>query len=617
MATTQTNNKTVAKRDDPRHAIANCGPRIPYHPVMQEKFGVDSTSWKSLVEAVFPNATTMNSVVLALSYCKARRLDPFKRCVHIVPIWSSDQKCMVDTIWPGIGELRTTAFRTGEYAGRAHTEFGPDVTKEWTSGDGKVSVTFPEWAQVTVFRMIKGQRVEFCGPRVYWLETYANKSRSDAAPNSMWQDRPRGQIDKCFDSETEVLTDQGFQRFGFVTGRIMEVTDNGLAVTNVEPFCRSYDGPMVICDGNALNFSVTPNHDMATSQGKVEAGKVFADSTSSKGYEIPMTLTQSQSASELDYTDSQLTLAAAVVCDGYRSKGRFEIAVSRASKLRDVESLGLHSKKTIRRCAGDLAHTAVRTIETKADKTVFRFERDVCGDLLLDSGCLNTDAIRLLSRRQARIVADQMIRFDGATSRTARRFYSSDIAVIGSFELVCVIAGYSVSTRRERTSDVGGRNWYVTLSTKERCKTLKASASQSRLKGGMRMEVNTDGVVWCCRVPSGYIVVRRKGLSMICGNCAEAAALRAAFPEEIGGDFIPEEVQHDRGIINAPSVNIGESRTESLLGKIAGNAESEAVDGEPSEAGDTTASSPNEATLPANGKLFDEGPSMGHYEEGH
>jgi phage recombination protein Bet len=164
---------------------------------MQEKFGIDSTAWKSLVEAVFPNATTMNSVVLALSYCKARRLDPFKRCVHIVPIWNSEQRCMVDTIWPGIGELRTTAFRTGEYAGRGHTEFGVDITKEWDGKDGKTSVTFPEWAQVTVFRMIKGQRVEFCGPRVYWLETYANKSRADSSPNSMWSDRPRGQIDKC------------------------------------------------------------------------------------------------------------------------------------------------------------------------------------------------------------------------------------------------------------------------------------------------------------------------------------------------------------------------------------------------------------------------------------
>ena len=169
------------------------GPRLPFHPLVEERFGIDRASWKALVEAIFPNAQTVESVVLALSYCKARKLDPFKRNVHIVPIWNKDARCLIDTIWPGIGELRTTAFRTGEYAGRGATVYGPDLTQVV----GKVEVTFPEWAQVTVYRMVKGQRVEFCGPRVYWLETYAVKKRDDDSPNEMWETRPRGQIEKC------------------------------------------------------------------------------------------------------------------------------------------------------------------------------------------------------------------------------------------------------------------------------------------------------------------------------------------------------------------------------------------------------------------------------------
>lgn len=192
----------VSRTDkNPKNTLAACAPRLPFDPVIEERFGVDKTAWKSLVEAIFPNATTLNSVVLALSYCKARRLDPFKRCVHIVPIWNAQLGAMVDTIWPGIGELRTTAVRTGQYAGRAKTDYGPDVTKEWVANDGTKTVvtvvTFPEWAQVTVFRMVQGLKVEFCGPTVYWLETYAVTSRANEAPNTMWRDRPRGQIDKC------------------------------------------------------------------------------------------------------------------------------------------------------------------------------------------------------------------------------------------------------------------------------------------------------------------------------------------------------------------------------------------------------------------------------------
>jgi phage recombination protein Bet len=175
----------------PEQVPAIAGPRLPYHPAIEERFGIDRSAWKALVEAIFPVAQTSESVILALSYCKARKLDPFKRNVHIVPIWDKAKGRYTDTVWPGIGELRTTAFRTQSYAGRAATVFGPDKTMTW----GGLTITFPECAQVTVFRIVQGERVAFAGPPVYWLEAYA--STKDGSPNSMWQKRPRGQLDKC------------------------------------------------------------------------------------------------------------------------------------------------------------------------------------------------------------------------------------------------------------------------------------------------------------------------------------------------------------------------------------------------------------------------------------
>jgi len=166
-------------------------PRLPYHPAIQKEFGVDIHGWKVLVEAIWPGAQNPASVRLALSYCKARKLDPFKRVVHIVPIWDSEKRCLVDTVWPGIAEVRTTAHRTGLYAGRDKTEFGPKIEREWNG----TKIEFPEWAQVTVYRLVKGNRVAYAGPQVYWLETYA--SIKDGSPNSMWRKRPKGQLDKC------------------------------------------------------------------------------------------------------------------------------------------------------------------------------------------------------------------------------------------------------------------------------------------------------------------------------------------------------------------------------------------------------------------------------------
>lgn len=186
-------NTEVTRTRPSEQVPAIAPPRLPYHPMLEERFGIDKASWKALVEAIFPNATSVESVILALSYCRARKLDPFKRNVHIVPIWNRDLKRLVDTVWPGIGELRTTAFRTGEYAGRSEAKLGPDLTQKV----GSAEITFPEWAQVTVYRMVRGQKVEFCGPRVYWLETYATMKRDDDTPNEMWRDRPRGQLEKC------------------------------------------------------------------------------------------------------------------------------------------------------------------------------------------------------------------------------------------------------------------------------------------------------------------------------------------------------------------------------------------------------------------------------------
>jgi phage recombination protein Bet len=177
-------------------------PRLPYHPAIEERFGVTRAAWKALVEAVYPAAKTVDAVILVLSYCQGRKLDPFKRPVHIVPVWDSNAGKMVDTVWPGISETRTTAMRTKLYAGCDETAFGPDVEEEFIWDDKakkthSVTLTYPEWARCTVYRLVSGVKVPIVGPKVYWKETYATLSRFDTAPNEMWRKRPRGQIEKC------------------------------------------------------------------------------------------------------------------------------------------------------------------------------------------------------------------------------------------------------------------------------------------------------------------------------------------------------------------------------------------------------------------------------------
>jgi phage recombination protein Bet len=183
-----------------RNQIALQAPRLPWDARIEETFGVDRASWKALVEAIFPAAKTTDAVCLALSYCKARGLDPFKKMVHIVPIWDSALGREVETVWPGIAEHRTTAFRTGQYAGADSAEFGPTIEERFEGSRRNVSysctVKYPEWCQITVYRFVRGQRVPIPGPRVYWTETFSGVAGL-RVPNNRWEQAPYQMLEKC------------------------------------------------------------------------------------------------------------------------------------------------------------------------------------------------------------------------------------------------------------------------------------------------------------------------------------------------------------------------------------------------------------------------------------
>ena len=190
----------MAEKKSESKEVALAPARLPWNEGIGARFGIDRDAWRALTDAVFPSAKTTAAVELALQYCKARKLDPFKHTVHVVPIWSRESNAYIETVWPGVAEHRTTAFRTGQYAGADPTSFGPMLEKtfEGTTKQGaqKVTVRFPEWAQVTVHRLMGNQPCPFPGPRVFWMETYSHLGKTEL-PNDMWQKRPSGQLEKC------------------------------------------------------------------------------------------------------------------------------------------------------------------------------------------------------------------------------------------------------------------------------------------------------------------------------------------------------------------------------------------------------------------------------------
>ena len=177
---------------------------IPSNITSLNEMQIETNTYNVLKETLYPGAKDA-SIAMVLSYCKARKIDPLLKPVHLVPMnvksgkkdsGGKDMYEWRDVVMPGIGLYRIDASRSGQYAGMSEPEFGEDITEVL----GSSKVTYPKWCKVTVKKLLGDHIVEFSA-KEYWKENYATKSRSDATPNAMWEKRSYGQLAKCAEAQ--------------------------------------------------------------------------------------------------------------------------------------------------------------------------------------------------------------------------------------------------------------------------------------------------------------------------------------------------------------------------------------------------------------------------------
>ena len=406
-----------------------------------------------------------------------------------------------------------------------------------------------DWCECRVWR--KDMTRPFIG-RIYLAEYRSN--------NPVWKQYPKAMAAKCFDAETEVLTDHGFQPFSSVTGHILEVTDNGLYPTCARPFVQYYSGPMVCINSDDLNFCVTPDHDMVTTSGKIEAQKMYDAARSRPVHWIPRLVTAGR-PDILTLTDNTIRLAAIYLADGHDSRSRlFNVVVSREHKIAEMEEIDAHYSRRGVKAAGHQSHTPTRTITTKSDKVLFSYSFEQVAPMCKRGKSVCTEMFVNLSQRQAKLFVDTWIKFDGSQHRQtgARTLRTSRPDHQAAFELACVIAGYSVNKPKVRTSDISARpNFTTAISERNEIGVVRSGRAYhnrekdkiARPRRTLQLADNPTDHVWCVTVPSGVIVVRRHGFSMLCGNCSESFILRRAFDVSLTS-------QEEMGVSEAPPTRI-------------------------------------------------------------
>lgn len=151
-----------------------------------------------LGSSLYPGAKPA-SIDMVLDYCRAAKLNPLLKAVHIVPMsvrLPNGNYEYRDVIMPGIAHYRIQADRTGFYLGKTEPEFGPEQTRKW----GSTECTFPAWCKVTVKRRVGQHVAEFTAVE-FWLENFATAGRDKPYPNAMWSKRPFGQLHKCAEAQ--------------------------------------------------------------------------------------------------------------------------------------------------------------------------------------------------------------------------------------------------------------------------------------------------------------------------------------------------------------------------------------------------------------------------------
>jgi AAA domain len=329
---------------------------------------------------------------------------------------------------------------------------------------------------------------------------------------------------KCYTPDTEVLTPGGWVRLDELPAGThvaqADVTHPEPAITFCAPLSRQvidYDGDIIDFDtgSRACRLAVTPDHRMAVSRspGRYEvltAERASASAVASAHARFPVA-GFSQMTSATDVSDAQLQVITAFQADGSgleyaqhpHSQYTAQWTFRKQRKALRLQQLLTAAGITYTTQMYQNRHgTSDQRISVKADDMKFV-------SYLLDPDKTWSWNALFLPQSQRQVLLKELQFWNGNSSENPggseliyRSTASKNIDVISA---VASLTGYSA------TSHPGKGTVHLTPRLWARHST-----------GTRRMPY--IGKVYCLTVPHGFLVVRRHGVTTICGNCVDDIA---------------------------------------------------------------------------------------------
>ncbi len=137
---------------------------------------------RQLITDVLCKGGSSQEIEFFMQVAQRCRLDPFKKQIYAVKRYDSSLQRETLTFQVSIDGLRAVAARTGEYAGSDEPIFVYD------------DKGFLLQATVTVWRLVKGNRVSFTATAFY---DECVQTKKGGEPNAFWKSKPRTMLGKC------------------------------------------------------------------------------------------------------------------------------------------------------------------------------------------------------------------------------------------------------------------------------------------------------------------------------------------------------------------------------------------------------------------------------------
>ena len=324
--------------------------------------------------------------------------------------------------------------------------------------------------------------------------------------------------DECVTGDVEILTENGFIRFDKLPKNIKVAQYDKGEISFVPPIAyidKPYSGDLYhVFSDNLIDLSMTPGHEMLLTYkngDRKEAVKDINFNGLKKIYAAGLGI-----GNETELTAYE-KLMIALQADGTIHCGILQFSFSRLRKidafLQLMDEGGFRFDEV--KCKTPEDHTLMRRFTVKGisapSKSVETF---------FD--------ISSLSSIKAKKIIDYMCNWDGSRLPNGGMYFSSiNENVVDFYQSIGVLAGYKtnkfkqIDDRKDSFNDIYRITFY--LKDNFGCRNIK------------KQKFEYKGNVYCVRVPSGNIVVRRNGKVAVIGNCHINRAIIKRIIEEMPG----------------------------------------------------------------------------------